>query len=94
MILWVLRDIPAAPDSSRPAGSIGDVKFNIRIDYISQKTPQSINFLHHPGRQPDTSSSSNTEPFEVKASTHCLLPAKAMICGGLVARFACAERRL
>ena len=50
MILKVLKDFQAAPDSSRPAGSIGEVKFNIRIDYTSQKPPQSMNFLHHPGR--------------------------------------------
>ena len=50
MISEVLEDFLAAPDSSRPAGSIGEVKFNIRIDYTSQKPPQSINFLHDPGR--------------------------------------------
>ena len=37
MIFWVLEDIQAPPDSSRPAGSIGDVKFNIGIDYTRQK---------------------------------------------------------
>ena len=41
MILWVLRDIPAAPHSSRPAGSIDEVRFDVRIDYTSQKPLQS-----------------------------------------------------
>ena len=41
MILNVLEDFQAAPGSSRPARSIGDVKFNIRIDYTSQKPFQS-----------------------------------------------------
>ena len=43
MILKVLEDFQAAPGSSRPAGSIGEVlKFNIRIDYTSQKPSQSV----------------------------------------------------
>ena len=50
MILKVVEGLQAASGSSRPAGSIGEVKFNIRTDYTSQKPPQSINFLHHPGR--------------------------------------------
>ena len=37
VILEVLEDFPAAPNSSRPAGSIGEVRFEIRIDYTSQK---------------------------------------------------------
>ena len=47
MILKVLEDFQRAPGSSRPAGSIGEVKFNIQIDYTSQFPLQSINFLHH-----------------------------------------------
>ena len=50
MIFEVPEDFPAAPDSSRPAGSIGEVRFEIQIDYTSQKPLQSINFLHLPGR--------------------------------------------
>ena len=50
MILKVLEGFQAAPCSSRPAGSIAEVKFNIGIDYTSQKPLQSINFLHQPGR--------------------------------------------
>ena len=46
--------------SSRPAGSFGDIKIIIRKDYTSQNPLQSINFLHHPGRQPDSSSSSSS----------------------------------
>ena len=44
MILKVLEDFQAAPGSSRPAGSIGEVKFNIRIDYTSQKPLQVSTF--------------------------------------------------
>ena len=39
MILKVLEDFQAAPGSSRPARSIGDVKFNIRIDYNLIEAP-------------------------------------------------------
>ena len=41
MILKVLEGFQADSGSSRPAGSIGDVKLNIRIDYTSQKPFQS-----------------------------------------------------
>ena len=44
MDLEVLEDFPAAPDSSRPAGSIGEVRFEIRIDYTSQKPLQSSDY--------------------------------------------------
>ena len=40
MIFEVLEDFQAAPDSSRPAGSVGDVKFEIQIDQTSQNPPQ------------------------------------------------------
>ena len=42
MIFEVLEDFQAAPDRSRPAGSIGDVKFEIRSDQTSQNRPQSV----------------------------------------------------
>ena len=46
-MFWeVLEDFPTAPDSSRPAGSIGAVRFEIQIDHTSQKPPKSINILH------------------------------------------------
>ena len=37
MILKVLEGFQAAPGSSRSAGSIGEVRFEIQIDYTSQK---------------------------------------------------------
>ena len=53
MILKVLEDFQAAPDSSRPAGSIGEVKLHILIDYTSQKPLQSGHFLHLLGEKPE-----------------------------------------
>ena len=41
MFLEVPEDFLAAPGSSRPARSIGEVRFHIQIDYISQKPLQS-----------------------------------------------------
>ena len=52
MILKVLEGFQAAPGSSRPAGSIGDVKFEIRSDQTSQNRPQSVDLLHLPGGKP------------------------------------------
>ena len=48
--LWVLEGFQAPLESSRPPGSIGDVKFNFRKHQTSQFPPQSITFLHHSGR--------------------------------------------
>ena len=50
MIFEVLEDFQAAPDRSRPGGSIGDVKFEIRSDQTSQNRPQSVDL---PGGKPE-----------------------------------------
>ena len=53
VILMVLQGFPAAADSSRPAGSIGEVRFHIRIAYTSQKPLQGSDFLHFPAPKPE-----------------------------------------
>ena len=58
---WVLNDMTVAPERSRRDLSIGEVKFDVRIDYPSQKTLQSIGFiefLEGPGPYPGN----NTAP--------------------------------
>ena len=57
MIFEVLGGLQAAPDRSRPGGSIGDVKFEIWRDQTSQNRPQSVDFLHLPGGKPEKSQS-------------------------------------
>ena len=48
MIFEFLEGFLAATGSSRPAGSIGDVKFVIRSCQTSQNLPQSVDFWIFP----------------------------------------------
>ena len=60
MKIWVLDNIPVATERSRRDLSIGEVKFDVRIDYLSQKPFQSIGsieFLEGPSPYPE-----NTAP--------------------------------
>ena len=55
MNIWVLSDMLVATQRSRRDLSIGEVKFDVRIDYPGQKTIQSIGFtefLEGPGAYP------------------------------------------
>ena len=45
MKIWVLDNILVATERSRRDLSIGEIKFDVRIDYPSQKTLQSIGFI-------------------------------------------------
>ena len=42
---WVLSNMPVATERSRRDLSIGEVKFDVRIDYPSEKLLQSIGFI-------------------------------------------------
>ena len=45
MNIWVLDNIPVATERSRRDLSIGEVRFDVWIDYLRQKPLQSIGFI-------------------------------------------------